>query len=110
MIEANKMIQKMGKENFVNFVLNNKDKEKTAAERSHQNRFGKRIKSRMCEHGVWIIDNYEPKPCGKCHTVSDDAPGVIMHTHEYFNVGTGTYGTTSEHRKYAKAHGLVEAG
>lgn len=108
MIEANKMIQKLGKEKFVETVLRSKDKEKTGAER--QRGIKGRIKFRMCEHGTWVIDNYKPKKCKKCHSSEKEVHAVVMHTHEYFNIGTGTYGTTSEHRAYAKSKGLQEAG
>ena len=112
MIEANKLIQKMGKDKFVKFVLNNKDKENTAAERQHAVRFGKNIKYRMCEHGKWVIDNYEStNNCEVCCVIeSSNSPGVICHSHEYFNIGTGTYGTSSEHRKFAKSKGMIEIG
>lgn len=110
MIEAAQLMQKMGKEKFTQFVLNNKDKERTGAERAHANRFGKNVRHRKCEHGVWVIENFEPKPCKGCHKDSNDAPAFVVHSHEYFNMGTGTYGTTSEHRKYAKSKGLTECG
>ena len=110
MIEANQMIQKMGKEKFVNFVLQNKDREATGAERAKARRFGTNVKHRMCEHGVWVIDNYERKPCKDCYGVVYDAPAVVTHNHEYFNLGTGTYGTNSEHRKYAISKGMRETG
>lgn len=108
MIQAKQMIKKLGKEKFVQMVLRNKDKEKTFAERDRGIKGW--VKHRMCEHGVWVIENYQPKPCAKCDEVTPEVHGVIMHTHEYFNIGTGTYGTTTEHRKYAKSIGLGESG
>lgn len=108
MITAPQLIQKMGKEKFVNFVVNKKDREKTGAERDRGIK-GRR-RHRMCEHGVWVIEDYIQKPCDKCFEVAVESHTVVCHSHEYFNMGTGTYGTNSEHRKYAKVKGLVEAG
>lgn len=108
MIEASKLIQKMGKEKFVNFVLQNKDKEKTG----HEKTLGikGRIRHKMCEHGKWVIEDYIQKPCDECFEMAIELHGVVCHSHEYFNLGLGTYGTNSEHRKYAKSKGLIATG
>lgn len=106
MITAPEMIQKLGKDKFVNFVLNNRDKEKTGAEKERG--IKGRVKYRRCQHGVWLIDDYEPKDhCEECFpNLNPDIP-YVPKSYEYFNVGTGTFGTNSEHRKYAKSKGLV---
>ena len=109
MITAQELMGRMGKQKFHDFVLQKKDKEKTGHDRTRGIRG--RIKFRQCHHGVWVIDNYEPKLCKDCHGTSvNNAPAVQIHSHEYFNIGTGTYGTNPEHRKYAKRMGLQEAG
>lgn len=108
MIQAKDMIKKLGKEKFVQTVLQKRDKEKTGAEKDRGIKGRRRF--RMCQHGFWVIDNYKPKDCPKCDEMQSQAHAVIMHSHEYFNIGTGTYGTNSEHRKYAKSIGLQEAG
>lgn len=111
MIEAGKMIQKLGKEKFVDFVLHNKDKERTGAERQHDGRWGKGSTCfQICEHQkVTIRDFKQTGECPSCNRRSaiGESAAVVVHSHEYFNAGTGTYGTTSEHRKFAKSKGLM---
>lgn len=109
MITIDKIVDKYGKKGAVDFVLKNRSSEKTLAERDRG--IKGRVRFRMCEHGVWVIDNYEQKRCSSCHSeASVEFPSLIIHSKEYFNIGTGTFGTTQDHRKEAKRRGLSEAG
>lgn len=110
MITGREMIKKLGKDNFVKFALQNKDKEKTGAELAHGRRWGRNVKDKLCEHGVWVIKNYEPQECDKCTPETEGSFSIKENSHEYFNAGTGSYGTNSEHRKFAKARGMGERG
>lgn len=105
MITAETIMEKLGKEKGVEFILKNKSKEKTGAERDRGVKG--RVKHRRCSHGVWVIENYEVKNCKDCSGVESGFPGMIIHSQEYFNIGTGTFGTETDHRKAAKGMGLV---
>ena len=109
MITKEQLVSKLGKDGFRKFVLANKDKAPTGAERERG--IKGRVKFRKCEHGTWVIENYEPRPCEGCHGESrSEVPAIHVSSYEYFNIGTGTYGTNQEHRKYAKRMGLREDG
>ena len=111
MIDKNTLMKRLGKKKFVDFVLNNRDKAPTLAQEQHARRWGTNVKHKMCSHGVWIIENYEPKFCDKCFMGKEvNAPSIHVNFHEYFNMGTGTYGTNKEHRRAARSMGLGEAG
>lgn len=108
MITSEQIVEKLGKKKAVEFM--------TAKKLSGDSKYDRdrgikgRVKFRMCEHGVWVIDNYEFKGCKECFGVERNGPNIIVHDKEYFNAGTGTYGTTTEHRRYAKSQGMEEAG
>ena len=107
MIDKQTLIDRMGKQKAAEFMAQNRSDQPTAFDKTRGIRG--RVKFRRCEHGVYVIDNYEPKPCAGCigtpiNTKSKDFK-------PYFNVGLGAYvESRSEERRYAKKMGLVEAG
>ena len=109
MIDAQTMMNKIGKKKFIDLATHSQPKQ-TGAYLQKLRRFGK-SKHKMCQHGIWIIENYERKECKSCTPFQvDGAPALHLDSAEYFNAGTGTYGTNKEHRKYARQLGLREAG
>lgn len=105
MITSDKMIEKLGKRKFVDMVVNSQKNGKTGAEKDRGIK-GRR-KFRMCEHGFWIIDNYEPKRCPNCVTE------VQTKTKDFragFNIGLGCWVESRQEEKTAcKVLGLREA-
>ena len=71
-----------------------------------------RRKFRMCEHGIVLIDNFEPTGavCSKCYPVRNDAFSM-ENMEPFFNIGLGcvTYGTRHA-EKIAKERGLTPIG
>jgi len=111
MITFREMMRRVGQEKAIDIAVHNRPGEKTNFEKTRG--IKGRVKFRTCKHGNWIIENYEPKDCYLCILEAEVKPNVFSFrcdTREYFNIGTGTYGTTSEHRKYARSKGLEEAG
>lgn len=106
MIEAHDLLQKMGKRKFHDFVVGNQ-KGQTMAQM--QSGIKGRIKFRMCQHGVVLLDNYEPKnickPCiGVKSTKSKDFE-------PHFNAGLGAYvETKKEMLNLAKSKGMIHVG
>lgn len=105
MITAEQMIDKVGKKKFVDMVVNSPKNGQTGAEKDRGIK-GRR-KFRMCEHGTWIIENYEPKPCAKC------IPEVQTKPKDFragFNIGLGCWvESRQEERAASRALGLREA-
>lgn len=105
MITADQMIQKYGKQKFVEIVKNSPKNGRTGAEKERG--IKGRVRFRRCEHGVWIIDNYEPKPCSEC------VPESSSKSKEFrpgFNIGLGCWvESRSEEKKIAKRLGMIEA-
>jgi len=108
MITASDMIQKIGKRKFIETAVHSQPAQ-TGAYLAHKRRWGKNLKFKRCEHGVWVVNNYKRQDCARCF-VSSEAFTIHTDSGEYFNLGTGTYGTTKEHRRYAKTIRLREAG
>ena len=104
---AEELIKKMGKKEFTKFVANSQKNGKTGYEKDRG--IKGRIKHRRCQHGVWIIDNYEPKPCNECMDLPKDTK--IREFKPTFNIGLGCYvESRSEEKRIAKSMGLEEAG
>lgn len=107
MIDKTELMSKLGKKGFTDFVANNRSSEPTGHDKTKG--IHGRIKFRMCEHGNWIIENYEPKRCEKCSgkpraTKSKDFK-------PYFNIGLGAYvESRSEEKRLAKSLNYTEAG
>lgn len=110
MMTFQEMSKRIGKRRAVDVAVHSRAKGPTGFDRTRG--IKGRIKFRTCRHGRWVIENYIAKECPDCTASSQTAEVFSVHydPREYFNIGTGTYGTTSEHRKYARANGLVEAG
>jgi hypothetical protein len=106
MISAEQMIDKVGKAKFIEMAVNSPRNGKTGAEKDRGIK-GRR-KFRMCEHGTWVIENYEPKPCVKC------VPEIATKSKDFragFNAGLGYWvESRSEEKAVAKSLGLVERG
>jgi len=106
MMTTDQMIQRFGKRGFLELAANSPKNGKTGHEKDRGIKGRRRFK--MCEHGVWVIENYEPKKCLKCIPESwtkpiDFKPG--------FNIGLGCWvESRSEEKRVAKSLGLVEAG
>ena len=99
------MCKKMGKSDATKLAVQSQGRNKTAAQRDRG--IKGRIRYRRCEHGVWVIDDYKPKKCGKC------IPGDVSRPEftPYFNAGLGHWvESRSEEKRCAKSLGLVEAG
>ena len=107
MMTYEQIVKKMGKKKAVEFITENRSNENTAHEKTRGIRG--RVRFRRCEHRVWVIDNYEAKPCLKCMGV-----GVNLKPKEfkpYFNVGLGAFvESRGEEKRLAKSMGLQEAG
>lgn len=106
MIEANRMIDKLGKRKFVETASHCKRPGKSKHE---QDRGIKgRVRYRMCEHGKWIIENYEPRVCPKCVHYNRTKPKDF---NPYFNVGLGGWvESRADEKRSARRAGLEEAG
>lgn len=105
---AEQMIQAMGKEKFVETIKNAPKNSPTKHDRSRG--IKGRIKHRRCQHGVWVIEDYEPKKCDECaqertrYKKSRDFRPT-------FNMGLGCWvESRSEEKQIAKSMGLEEAG
>lgn len=105
MISAEQMIEKVGKEKFVEMVTNSPKNGKTGAEKDRGIK-GRR-KFRMCQHGNWVIENYKPKQCPKC------VPDIQTKPKDFrpgFNIGLGYWvESRQEEKQVAKSLGLREA-
>lgn len=107
MTDAVTMMNKMGKKKFIELATRSQPKE-TGAYLARLRRFGKNIKHKMCEHGVWIIENYVKKSCEKCGTM---ITSTGKHFEPYFNAGLGAWiDSKGSEKKIAKRLGLREAG
>lgn len=106
MISAQDLLNRVGKRKFIEITSRLSPNGKTGHDRSRG--IKGRVRFRMCEHGTWIIDNYEPKPCLKCVPVRATKGKDFR---PYFNVGLGHWvESRSEEKKVAKSLGLTEAG
>ena len=89
MITQDQLISKLGKEGYTKFVVNNSNSgtERMLDIRRKTGR-GTNIKDRMCQHGVWVIDNYERKLCKECippdRNVNNFKPFVSIATGNYY--------------------------
>jgi len=108
LITQDQLISKLGKEGYKKFVIekSNSGTDRMIDIRRKTGR-GTNIKSRMCQHGVWVIDNYERKRCNLClpkdRNISNFNPFVSIATGNY-------YETKSEMIKDYKAHGMTWIG
>lgn len=103
------LIKKLGKEKFTEFVVNNRNREKTQADKMRG--IKGRIRFRMCEHGVWVISNYKPGPCLNCQINRDNKPTKLLDFKPYFNIGLGCYVESRQDEKaVVKARNLEESG
>jgi len=108
-IPKHDLIKRFGKRGFVKFAVNHRNtREMTGAERAHSRRWGKNVKAKMCEHGVWVIDNYKTKKCELCFPETRTKPRDFV---PYFNLGLGAYvESRSDEKKCAKRMNLEETG
>lgn len=107
MITKHDMMRKLGKRKFKEMVVHSQ-RGLTGAEREKLHRWGK-AKSRMCEHGIWIIENYEY--VGGCKRCVPESNGKLKDYEPNFNIGLGCWvESRSEEKRIAKSMGLVEAG
>lgn len=106
-LSADQMIEAYGKEKFAEMVKNSPKNGPTGAERDRG--IKGRVKFRYCQHGVALIDNYEPtKGCIKCQPEGYTKPKDFR---PGFNIGLGYYvESRSEEKAIAKRLGLTEAG
>lgn len=101
------MVQKMGKDAFVRMASQRNTNEKTGAEKDRG--IKGRIKFKMCSHRVWVIENYEAKPCAECMGVPRGTKSKDFKP--YFNQGLGAFvSSRSDEKRIAKQMGLTEAG
>ena len=108
MIDKKDLIAKLGKKGFTDFVTQHKSNQPTGHDR--QRGIKGRIRWSRCQHGTWVIDNYEPKSCERCtgEWTKHSKPRDFS---PYFNIGLGAYvESRSEEKKLAKSKGYVEAG
>ena len=111
MIEGKEMVKKLGKEKFANLVTHSQPKETGAYLERKRRWSGGRTCMAYCRHGVMTVKDYkETNLCKTCDVVSSKAHAIRVDKGEYFNIGLGTYGTESEHRKFAKQKGLICTG
>lgn len=106
MISYGQIVQKMGKEGARQFIANNQHGERQC---DYEKRHSKgRVKFKMCEHNIWIIENYEPKECQKCHKEPVKKSSEFK---PHFNMGLGCY-VESKHelKREAKRQGLIHIG
>lgn len=108
MIDKSTLIKKLGKKGFTEFVTNNRSNQPTGHDK--QRGIRGRVKWSRCQHGTWVIENYEPKTCEQCtgewtkHSKSRDFK-------PYFNIGLGAFvESRSEEKRIARQKGYVEAG
>jgi len=107
MIDKAQLQAKLGNEGFKKFVDANKSNQPTGHDKTRGIRG--RVRWRRCEHGVWVIDNYEPKHCDGCCSIQKATKSKDFKP--YFNMGLGTYvESRSEEKRVAKQKGYEEAG
>lgn len=109
MIKAADMMAKMGKRKFIEYATHSQRGERMF-DKENKRRWG-RVKDSMCEHGVWVVENYQVKECGKCPTVVIGQ--VISRDIDYqgFNIGLGGYiDGRSDFKRTVKEKGLVHIG
>lgn len=106
-VEKERIIEKIGKEGFKRFVMNNRSNQPTGHDRTKGIRG--RVRWSRCEHGVWVVEDYEPRSCPHCQEKRGNTKTPDFKP--YFNIGLGAYvESRSDERKLAKAKGYVEAG
>lgn len=104
---AEELISRMGKKGFVDFVAKNQKNGKTGAQKDRG--IKGRVRHRRCQHGVWIIEDYEPKDCVACLGMPKETK--VKDFRPSFNIGLGCYvESRSEEKRIAKSMGLEEAG
>jgi len=107
MIPFQDMVKKYGKSKAVEMAVHSQRGE-TGAQKARKVRFGTNLKHKLCEHGIWIVENYKVRACHQCEIgrqtkLNDFKP--------YFNIGLGgLVESRSDEKRSAKALGLVEAG
>ena len=107
MITACDMMEKMGKDAFIKFVGNSRGSGDRQVDVERRKSPG-RIKHRQCQHGTWVIENYESRNCPKCH-VSRDTKSRDFEPH--FNLGLGCYvESKSEMNRIAKENKMIPIG
>ena len=108
MIDKQTLIDRLGKQGAKEFMMNNRSNQPTAFDKTRGIRG--RIKFRRCEHGVYVIDNYEAKRCEDCHgKAARDTKAKDFKS--YFNIGLGAYvESRSEEKTLARQKNYVEAG
>lgn len=106
-ISVDQIESKLGKKGFADFVVNNRSREKTKAEKDRGVRG--RLKWRMCEHGVETVNNFKAtgNHCDACHGMIQTKTKEFK---PYFNIGLGVFvESRSDEKKSAKKLGLIEA-
>lgn len=108
MIEAAELRQKLGKEKFVQFTLQHANKGERIIDIQRRRRFGRNIKHKRCEHGVWIIKDYEPQVCEKCF---GKLSTQFKSFEPYFDQGLGCFiESKCERKRIMKERGVIDVG
>lgn len=85
MIPAAELKEKMGKEKFIEFATHSQKGERMV-DRERRRGYGSRVRYRMCQHGAWVIEDYEPRPCLNCHNYRSTK---FRDFEPHFNIGLG---------------------
>ena len=107
MIDKQTIIDKLGKQKAIEFIQNSRSNQPTAFDKTRGIRG--RIKWRRCQHGVWVINNYEPQRCEDCCEIPVQSKTPDFKP--YFNIGLGAFvESRSEEKRIARQKHYVEAG
>lgn len=107
MIDKTTLIEKLGKRAFVEFCQNNRSNQPSGHDKTRG--IKGRIKWSRCEHGAWVIENYEPRVCEACYGKPRSTKARDFKP--YFNIGLGAFvESRSEEKRLAKSKGYQEAG
>ena len=107
MIDKQALIDKLGKRKAAEFMQNNRSNQPTAFDKTRG--IKGRVKFSRCEHGTWVIENYEQKHCNHCY--GKERSTKPKDFKPYFNVGLGAFvESRSEEKRIARQMSLVEAG
>ena len=110
MITQDQLIEKLGKQGYQDFVLRNRDKSERMIDIESRKPKG-RVKFKMCQHGIVIIDDFESKDeCAKCKLAKNDAVSC-GEFHPFLSIATGNYyESKSEMKRDYKSHRMQQVG
>lgn len=107
MIDKTQLIEKLGKRKAVDFMVNSRSNQPTGFDKTRGIRG--RVRWSRCQHGKWVIDNYEPQICEQCQEIPKITKAKDFKP--YFNIGLGAFvESRAEERSLAKSKGYQEAG